>query len=72
MFPRNSPRTVTRVPGGPSLGDIPVTTGGGAILENMEKFPFKKFYLIVNVKTVDVQSFDVTIITLVKHNNIFY
>lgn len=32
LLPKNSPRTITRVPGGPSLGDIPVTTGGGPIL----------------------------------------
>lgn len=30
--PRFSPRIVTRVPGGPSLGDSPVTTGGGPII----------------------------------------
>lgn len=29
--PRNSPRMVIRVPGGPSFGDKPVTTGWGAI-----------------------------------------
>lgn len=32
LVPKNSPRTITRVPGGPSFGDIPVTTGGGAII----------------------------------------
>lgn len=31
LVPKNSPRRVTRVPGGPSLGEIPVTTGGGTI-----------------------------------------
>lgn len=30
-LPKNSPRIVTFVPGGPSFGDKPVTTGGGAI-----------------------------------------
>lgn len=32
VVPKNSPRIVTLVPGGPSFGDIPVTTGGGPIL----------------------------------------
>lgn len=32
LVPKNSPLIVTLVPGGPSLGDIPVTTGGGPIV----------------------------------------
>ena len=28
LVPRFSPRILTTVPGGPSAGDIPVTTGG--------------------------------------------
>lgn len=32
LVPKNSPRIVTLVPGGPSFGEIPVTTGGGPML----------------------------------------
>ena len=32
LTPRCSPRMITLVPGGPSAGEIPVTTGGGLIL----------------------------------------
>lgn len=32
LVPKNSPRIVTLVPGGPSLGEIPVTTGGGPMV----------------------------------------
>ena len=38
LVPRNSPRMVTLVPGGPSFGDNPVTTGGGAIFVKMWLF----------------------------------
>jgi len=31
-LPKFSPLIVTRVPGGPSLGDMPVTWGGGLLL----------------------------------------
>ena len=33
--PRFSPLIVTRVPGGPSFGDIPVTCGDGLLLVNI-------------------------------------
>ena len=32
LIPRFSPRIITLVPGGPSAGEMPVTTGGGLIL----------------------------------------
>lgn len=32
LTPRCSPRMITLVPGGPSAGEMPVTTGGGLIL----------------------------------------
>jgi len=40
--PKNSPLTVTRVPGGPSFGDTPVTTGGGPISQALTCY-FTKF-----------------------------
>jgi hypothetical protein len=45
FFPRDSPLIVTLVPGGPSLGDRPVTTGCGAIvvcLNNNNHFLMEK------------------------------
>lgn len=39
LVPRNSPRIVTLVPGGPSFGEIPVTTGGGPIFSNCDTAP---------------------------------
>ena len=32
LMPRCSPRIITLVPGGPSAGEMPVTTGGGLIV----------------------------------------
>lgn len=41
--PKNSPLIVTFVPGGPSFGDKPVTTGAGAI---------KLFFYLINNKII--------------------